>query len=78
MCLPTFAGFLIVISVMLHPNALAYLLIPLAFVAPISLAGGVTTTVETRHNNPSLRTTSIILALALLAGAVAIILVRFH
>jgi hypothetical protein len=63
---------------MLRPNMSAYLLIPLAFVAPPCLLGAVIMTVQVRRSMPRqlFLGTCVVLLLACAAGAAAITIVR--
>jgi hypothetical protein len=76
--LPTFAAFLIVVSATLHPNVSAYLLLPLALIAPFCLLGGLIFTIQVRHSTPRrlFWGAGVVLVLAFVAGVVAITIVR--
>jgi hypothetical protein len=72
--LPTFAALLMVVTAVLHPNASAYLLFPLTFIAPGGFICAIIIAVGARHSmsHRLFRVAWIVLALAFLAGMAAI------
>jgi len=78
LCLPSFAALLIVLTATLHPNMSAYLLIPLAFVAPPCLLGALVMAIQVRRSMPRqlFRGACVVLLLAFAAGAAVITIVR--
>jgi len=70
LCLPTIAAFLIVLSVTIHPNMFAYLLMPLMLIAPICLLSAIAVTFYSRHTlaRQRLRFACLAILLAIASG----------
>ena len=78
LCLPTLCAFLIVVSAVIHPNMLAYFLIPLTLIAPVCLLSAIVITFQHRQSMPRqlLRFARLTIFLAIATGVAAITIVR--